>query len=380
MQDCRIAGLQDCRIAGLQDCRIAGLQDCSIAALQHCRIAELQNCRIAELQNCRIAELQNCRIAELQNCRIAELQNCRIAELQNCRIAELQNCRIAELQNCRIAELQNCRIAELQNCRIAELQNCRIAELQNCRIAELQNCRRCSALLQFYNPAISPQSCNLRDSRARAGLGHRLTPRAQRTRVGFVNRHVDVEKRLERDVRNLPAAPVDDGGSSDYQASGVPRHLNRLPGRAAGGEDVLDHEHAINVGQHEPAPQRRAPPLPFRKYGPDPERTPDFVTDDGVRERNKGCGSRRSDRPQRAAERFGLTWVLQHERALPGNRCCASQRRGGMFVSNAPQSGGRENQEARCESSPFRNFGSIPSRSSEAVEATYFYLSDAGVP
>src|SRR6185295_17879323 len=114
-------------------------------------------------------------------------------------------------------------------------------------------------------------------------------------------------------------AAIDDARGADDVAARRPRHLHRLARRSAGGDDVLDDQHAIGLADDEPAPQRERAVLALDEDRADAERARDLVADDDAAER------RREDhrRPQitgalrdRAAQRLGMLRMLQHQRAL----------------------------------------------------------------
>ena len=129
---------------------------------------------------------------------------------------------------------------------------------------------------------------------------------------------------MERHVEpGRPAAAIDNRRGADDLRSRRGRNLHRLPRGAAGREHVLDDEHAIALGEREPAPQRQCAVLPLGENGAHAERAAHFMADDDAPER--GCEHHRGPQIARPladelSERLRMLRVLQHERALQSTR------------------------------------------------------------
>ena len=117
----------------------------------------------------------------------------------------------------------------------------------------------------------------------------------------------------------LAAAAIDDRTGPDHDRARGPRHVHRLSRRAAGRDDVFDDEDPFTGVEREPAPQRQRAVLALREDRADAESAADFLADHDPAERGRQHrlrAERSDDRAKRGAERLGLAWMLQHERAL----------------------------------------------------------------
>src|SRR5215208_3110733 len=124
--------------------------------------------------------------------------------------------------------------------------------------------------------------------RSRSRLTDRQPLRAQRTSIRFVRLQIDLQQGRIGDVERRPSAgAVDDRRDADSAATGGGGDLHGLARRSTRGEHILDHQNAIVLTEHEPAPQSELAVLPLREYGADTERTTDFVTDDDAAERRR---------------------------------------------------------------------------------------------
>ena len=117
----------------------------------------------------------------------------------------------------------------------------------------------------------------------------------------------------------MSTAAVDDRRSADDVASCGSRYVHRLARGAAGGDNIFDHEHFVIRNKRESAAQHERAALPLREDGAHAERARDLVADHDAAERRRhdDVRAQRTDAlGQRAAEGFGLVWVLQHQRGL----------------------------------------------------------------
>jgi len=150
----------------------------------------------------------------------------------------------------------------------------------------------------------------------------------------------------------MSAAAVDNRCRSDDLRSAGTCDLHRLSRRAAGGDDVFDHEHTIAGLEREPAPQRQRTILPLGEDRPDTQRPADLLPDDDSSE------SRRNDRLDAASAdviRDGGTAGLRGVRELQYE--CALQ------VAGAVKAGGQAEM-------PFQQGTRAPEERQNIVEVT----------
>ena len=94
----------------------------------------------------------------------------------------------------------------------------------------------------------------------------------------------------------MAAAAIDDRRGADDRRPGGAGHGDRLAGRTAGGQHVLDDQHAVGRRQGEAAAQRQGAVGALREDGADVQRAADFLADDDAAEGRRQHDCRRRAR------------------------------------------------------------------------------------
>ena len=199
--------------------------------------------------------------------------------------------------------------------------------------------------LQRPGLSSSPARRNLPHCREpRARLTSRAEPRSGATRAwqsagpgrragrprGRRSASDNVEQRVERDVeRRLSAASVHHGDGRQHLRAGCRRHLDRLARGPARRDDVLDHDTRSASARLKPRRRRRRRPRARRRSRA--RRAARATSCPMIRPPSAGerivVGRRsRTRSAERAAERLGVSGMLQHERALQVARAVQSRR------------------------------------------------------
>jgi len=135
-----------------------------------------------------------------------------------------------------------------------------------------------------------------------------------------VGRPRHVGQRLESDAEvDLLAATIDDGRGPDHIAARASSHRDRLAGRPAGRDDVLDNEYSLTRLESESSPQGQLTVASLGEQRPHPKGTGDLMTDHDAPQRRRHHDARLETTDtlgDRLGKHRGALGVLQYEGAL----------------------------------------------------------------